>query len=303
MLSTIAERMRLALRWVLDAEAIGEETVPGAPNGGESHATRSPGAGTDVRSNDGENTNAHPGAPSRKGGSTKKSAVPHPRLRFWVAIGLVVAAVSTAAGAWRAEIFTEYATQKDALARQSLTGLQLSERSDEEMTMSQIRQLGAYQQNSSLSYQLDRQAKRGRGAAANTVGAEAQNEALLAAASTQGFDFVFPTVDKGVATLKPGQVYSSALTYDPTLATFEPGDLEAKASKARTDAVDMAGVTVFFALTVVLLTLSEMMLRRRKRDLDERWSIGHTLAASSLVVWAGAFVLFVVLYVDVPSLR
>jgi hypothetical protein len=294
--------MRLALRWVLDAEAIGEEPLP-QPDGGEPHATRSPAAGTDVRSNNGDHADAHPGAASEDGGSAKKTAVPHPRLRFWVAIGLVVAAVSTAAGAWRAEIFTEYATQKDALARQALTGLQLSERSDEEMVMSQIRQLGAYQENSSLSYQLDRQAIRSGSAAANTVGAEAQNEALLAAASTQGFDFVFPTVENGVATLKPGQVYSSALTYDPTLATFEPGDLEAKASKARTDAVHMAGVTVFFALTVVLLTLSEMMLRRRKRDLDERWSIGHTLAASSLVVWAGAFALFVLLYLDVPSLR
>jgi hypothetical protein len=300
MLSVLAARMRLALRWVLDAEAIGEEPVP-PPNGGDPHATRRPGAGTDVQFNNG--TNAHPVATAEKGASTEKPAVPHPRLRFWVAIGLVVAAVSTAAGAWRAEIFTEYATQKDALARQALTGLQLSERSDEEMVMSQIRQLGAYQQSTSLSYQLDRQAARGGGAAANTVGAEAQNEAMLAAASSKGFDFVFPTVEKGVATLEPGQVYSSALTYDPTLATFEPGDLEAKASKARTDAVDMAGVTVFFALTVVLLTLSEMMLRRRDRDLAERWSIGHALATSSLFVWAGAFVLFVLLYLDVPSLR
>ncbi len=303
MLSIITERMRSALRWVLEAEAIGEEPVPDAPNGGDPHATRTPGAGHDIRADNGDQPNGHPGATSHKGASTAKTAAPHPRLRFWVAIGLVVAAVSTAAGAWRAEIFTEYATQKDALARQSLTGLQLSERSDEEMVISQIRQLGAYQQNTSLSYQLDRQALRAGGAAASTIGAEAQNEALLAAASTQGFDFVLPTVDKGVATLKPAQVYSSALTYDPTLATFEPGDLEAKASKARADAVDMAGVTVFFALTVVLLTLSEMMLRRRNRDLHERWSIGHTLAASSLVVWAAAFVLFAVLYLDVPSLR
>ena len=302
-LSRLAGRIRPALQWVLEAEAIGEEPVPGSPHHGTPRAGQSIRDGGAAASVDGGYPSAETGATSDEGEAAKKAAAPHPRLRFWVAVGLVLAAVSTAAGAWRAEIFTEYATQKDALARQALAGLQLNERSDEELAMSQLRQLGSYQEDLSLAYQLDGVAQRRAGAAGRAAGVEAQNEAMLAAGAIQGFTFDDPNVDKGVATLEPAQVYSSALSYDPSLATFEPGDMEAKASKARTDAVDMAGVTVLFALTVVLLTLSEMMLRRRGRDPHERWSLGHALGASSLILWTGAFILFTLLYLDVPSLR
>jgi hypothetical protein len=231
--------------------------------------------------------------------ATPGARVRHQRLRFWVAIGIVVAAVSTAAGAWRAEIFAEYATQKDALARQALTGLQLSERSDEELTMSDLRQLGTFQRDVSLASLLRRRG--GRGGQAG--GPPAQNQSMLVASEADSFSLAQPAVTHGRAALVPTQVYRTALANDPALATFDPSDLDAKASRARGDAVHMAAVAVFFALVVVLLTLSEMVLRRRRRGRLARWRVGHTLAATSLFVWASAFVWFAVLYSDVPKLK
>lgn len=281
-------RVRSAIRWVMAEEVRGEEPPPPASNANAPAETSVvPGRATDT---------------AEEEPTASAAATPHPRLRFWVALGVVVAATSTAAGAWRAEIFTEYATQKDALARQALTGLQLSERSDEQSTMAEFRQFGAYEHDFSFSHQLQREANHSSHGA-NVTGTEAQNEALLAAAKLDGFTFVDPGSQGQAARLEPTQVYKSTLFYDDSLATFDPGDLTRQASRARSDAVDMAGVTVFFAAAVVLLTLSEMMLRRRGRNLEERWSSGHVLAAGSLVVWVGAAVLFVLLYLDVPHLK
>jgi hypothetical protein len=296
-----------ALRWVLQAEAREEDVVGEAPPSETdvSNVDAAPGApltptaGASAPADGSAIASAPADDPAETQARNLVARIPHARLRFCVAIGIVVAAISTAAGAWRAEIFTEYATQKDALARQALTGLQLSERSDEELTMSELRQLGAYQRDVSLASQLQRLS--GHGVPA--TGPEAQNEAMLAAAKYDSFTLSLPTGPGDRATLVPTQIYRTALADDVALATFDPSDLDAKASQARSDAVDMAVVAVFFALVVVLLTLSEIILRRHQRSRLGRWHVGHALAATSLLVWVGAFVWFAVLYLDVPKLK
>lgn len=285
--------VRGAARWVFEGEARGEAVVaePEAEDGGDGQGLAAAAA-----------HNGDAGAPA--GGTppptgVRGARIRHQRLRFWVAIGIVIAAVSTAAGAWRAEIFAEYATQKDALARQALTGLQLSERSDEEVTMSDLRQLGNYQRDVFVADRLQRRADRHVGAG----GPAAQNQAMLVAPETDAFRLAQPTVSHGRAALVPTQLYRTALAGDLALASFDPSELDAKASQARGDAVRMAAVAVFFALVVVLLTLSEMVLRRHHRGRLARWRVGPVLAATSFVVWSSAFVWFVLLYLDVPKLK
>lgn len=228
------------------------------------------------------------------------------RLRFWVAMAIVIAAVSAAAAAWRAEMFSEYANQKEALFRQDLSGQQLSERSDEELAISQLRQLGVYQRDLKIAYDASAQTVPGAGRAARTLEEAAQTDwTLVDAERANDFSLVMPTdnVENGTATLSPRMAYASAVMSDPNLASFDPADLDALAHRARADAQDMAAVGVLFALTVVLFTVSEMILRRRTEGPEKRWSSGHTVAVVTAVVWLGGLALFILLYLDVPHLR
>lgn len=228
------------------------------------------------------------------------------RLRFWVAMGIVLVAISAAAAAWRAEIFMEYATQKEALFRQDLSGQQLSERSDEELVISELRQLAPYEQDLQLAKQTQAQADQASGRAAALLGAEAQNDWMIVDHEAT-YDFSSGpgplTLQDGNETVNPAVAYAAATLSDPTLATFDPADLDSLAHRARGDAEAMAAVSVLFALTVVLLTLSEMRLRRRTAGPAARWTVGHTIAVVSVLMWLLGAVLFTLLYLDVPHLQ
>ena len=237
--------------------------------------------------------------------SAPEPALRHQRLRFWVAIGIVIAAISAAAGGWRAEIFTEYATQNEALARQDLTGLELSQRSDIELASAQFRQLGSFETNILMATRLGDRVYQTSGTASARLGAQAQNEWTLAGGKlTSDFPDVVPAESRnGSVSVNPTSAYALAVLTDPALATFDATDLSAKARRARNDAVDMAGVTVLFALVVVLLSLSEMVLRRKMATPGFTWTPGHTLSLLAAVVWLGSAVLFTLLYLQVPSLQ
>jgi hypothetical protein len=231
--------------------------------------------------------------------------IPHPRIRFWVALLIVVAAVSAAAAAWRAEIFTEYAAQKEALFRQDLSGQQLSERLDEETVASGLRHFANYEQAALLARQLQREAARARGSRASALGAEAQNERMVANVDLTT-DYALNTATlpaNGVRTADAGSGYAWIVMSDPTLATFDPADRDTDAHLARSDAVGMAGVAVLFALAVLLLTLSEIRLRRMTKPPETGWTAGHTLGAGAIVIWIGSAAWFAILMLDVPGLR
>jgi hypothetical protein len=230
---------------------------------------------------------------------------PHPRIRFWVALSIVVAAVSAAAAAWRAEIFTEYATQKEALFRQDLIGQQLSERLDEETVASGLRHFGNYEQAALLADQLQREADLARGSRASALGAEAQNERMLANVDLTT-DYALDAVTLPGKEVRPADAasgYAWMVMSDPTLATFDPADRDADAHLARSDAVRMAGVAVLFALAVLLLTLSEIRLRRITKPPETGWTVGHTLWAGAILIWLGSAAWFTILMLDVPGLR
>lgn len=304
-LGQLGQKARAGLQWVLapepfgaDAEPAVSEAEPAAQNGGtaEPASAREPGASEPASA-------PEPTAP--KPASAPEPGLRHQRLRFWIAIGIVIAAISVAAGGWRAEIFTEYATQNEALARQDLTGIELSQRSDIELASAQFRQLGSFETNVLMATRLGNQAYSTSGRASARLGAQAQNEWTLAGGKvTSDFPDVSPVEDSnGGVSVNPTSAYALAVLSDPALATFDATDLSGKAKRARDDAVDMAGVTVFFALVVVLLTLSEMVLRRRTATPGFTWTSGHTLSLLAVVVWLGSAVLFSLLYLQVPSLQ
>jgi heme A synthase len=283
----LGPKLSAGLHWVFaaepfgaDAEALGDNAGPSQP--GASEPATGPG-------------------PAR----TPEPPLRHQRLRFWIAIGIVIGAISTAAGGWRAEIFTEYATQNEALARQDLTGLELSQRSDVELASAQFRQLGSFETNVLMATRLGDRAYGASGADSARLGAQAQNEWTLAGGKiTSDFPDVSPVESaNGSVSVNPTSAYALAVLGDPALATFDATDLSGKARRARNDAVDMAAVTVLFALVVVLLTLSEMVLRRRTATPGFTWTSGHTLSAMAVVVWLGSAVLFSLLYLQVPSLQ
>lgn len=227
------------------------------------------------------------------------------RLRLIVAMAIVIGAVSVAAAAWRAEIFGEYATQKEALFRQDLTGQQLSERSDEQLVTSQLLEFGAYERDATLALQTQAAEGAASGAAARALATEAQNEWTIAGSEAT---YDFPSLSTNWTSdfrpfAQPQPSYALAILGDGTLSSFAPAYLDSQAHKARADALKMGAVAVLFAITVVLFTLSEMALRRRYVGPTPRWTVGHAVGAAGLLMWLAALGLFVVLYLDVPGLK
>jgi hypothetical protein len=231
---------------------------------------------------------------------------PHLRIRFWVALLIVVGAASAAAAAWRAEIFTEYAAQKEALFRQDLTGQELSERLDEQTVASGMRHFANYEQAALLARQLQGEADNARGHRAKLLAVEAQNERMLANVGLNTDSSLIDVTVQTNAAVRPADAaggYDWVVMNDATLATFDPADLDAGAHLARTDAVEMAGVAVMFALVVMLLTLSEIRLRRRTKPPETGWTLGHTLGAGAIAIWLGGAAWFTILVLDVPGLQ
>jgi heme A synthase len=320
-LGQLGQKARAGLEWVFAPEPFGADAEPTAQNGGVPEPASSPepeacdpasapgpAGAPESEAPDPASAPGPAGAPESE--APEPASAPEPglryqRLRFWIAIGIVIAAISVAAGGWRAEIFTEYATQNEGLARQDLTGIELSQRSDIELAGAQFRQLGSFETNVLMATRLGDQAYRTSGRASARLGAQAQNEWTLAGGKVTGdFPDVSPTEhSSGLVSVNPTSAYALAVLSDPALATFDATDLSGKAKRARDDAVDMAGVTVFFALVVVLLTLSEMVLRRRTATPGFTWTSGHTLSLLAVVVWLGSAVLFALLYLQVPSLQ
>ena len=247
------------------------------------------------------------GTTSEPDGTTTQSEdnIRHGRLRFVVAFAIVLGAVSTAAAAWRAEIFTEYASQKEALFRQDLTGQQLYERLDEEQVAAGVRHFTGYEQDVLLASQLQREADVAKGKRATQLGVEAQNEQAAAAVrytTDSALQSVAFTDRQGRPLADPAVGYAWTVLNDAALATFNPADRDADAQTARDDSVKMAGIAVLFALMVVLLTLSEIRLRRPAVT-KQRWSDGHSLAVAGGSVWLIGAVFFVILIIDVFTLR
>lgn len=237
--------------------------------------------------------------------AARTGPTPHPRIRFWVALWIVLAAVSAAAAAWRAEIFTEYAAQKEALFRQDLIGQQLSERLDEETVASGLRHFANYEQAALLAAELQSEADRARGSRASALGAQAQNERMVANVDLTT-DYALNAVTlpgNGVPQADAATGYAWIVMSDPTLATFDPADRNAEAHLARSDAVRMSGVAVLFALALLLLTLSEIRLRRMTKPPETGWTAGHTLWAGAILIWIGSAAWFTILTLDVPGLR
>src|SRR5579871_3916631 len=153
--------------WVVDAETPVAESAPdhGATSASEASAEAEP--------------------------ERPKGTFRFDRLRLIVAMGIVIGAVSVAAAAWRAEIFGEYATQKEALFRQDLTGQQLSERSDEQLVTSQLLEFGAYERDAQLALQTEEADGAASGAAARALATEDQNEWTIAGSEAT---YDFPTL-------------------------------------------------------------------------------------------------------------
>src|SRR5205823_1756781 len=134
----------------------------------------------------------------------------------------------------------------------------------------------------------------------------AQNEQAVAAVrfatdpALQSVSFGSDQLGRPVA--DPASGYAWTALQDTALATFDPADREGDVQLARGDSVKMAGVAVLFALVVLMLTISEIRLRR-PGVLERRWTAGHTLATVAAGTWLVGAVLFLILMLDVVTLR
>jgi hypothetical protein len=249
-------RVRAAFRWVTATETFGDDDEPRAGDG----------------------------APSRR------------RLKFAIALGIVVVSVSSAVAGWRAEIFNEYAAQSEGLFRQQLVTLQQRERQSEEQVTSDLRQFGTYEQDVSLAQQLQHEADHTTGSLALRLRAEAQGESTLAGLNqTQNFQAESPApYEDGTAAYDPATAYLWA--NESAFEGIDPAALRREARADRLDAVNMTGVAVLFVFALVLLTLGQVTLGGPVPATPKRsWTLGHSLASLAMVVWVAGVVLFTVI--------
>jgi hypothetical protein len=255
-LGVLSAHVRAAFRWVTATETFGDGDEP---HGGD-------------------------GARSRR------------RLKFAIALGIVVVSVSSAVAGWRAEIFNEYAAQSEGLFRQQLVTLQQHERQSEEQVTSDLRQFGTYEQDYSLAQQLQQDAHHTTGSLARRLRAAAQGESTLAGLNqTQNFQTLPPTpYTDGTAAYHPASAYLWA--NESAFEDIDPAALRREARADRIDAVNMTGVAVLFVFALVLLTLGQVTLGGPAPATPKRsWTLGHSLASLAVVVWVAGAVLFTVM--------
>jgi hypothetical protein len=220
-------------------------------------------------------------------------------LRFAIALGIVVASISSAVAGVGAELYNEQSTQNESLFRQAVITLQERERAIEGDVASDLQRFAAYEQAFMLGHVAQNAEKTATGRLAERVYADATAQEQLAALDEQSFlhsltpfytGSPYPAVD-----VTDG--YRNAVHNSGELNEADPAALQRRASSDRQSAVDLTGVAAVFVFALVLLTVAQMRTSRTVRmPAGRAWNVGATLAVTAAAVWVlGVALAFVVL--------
>lgn len=222
------------------------------------------------------------------------------RLRFALALGIVVASISSAVAGAGAELYYEHSSQAQGLFRQALIAVQQREQRYESDIASDLRQFGTYEQDVVLGHLLRRDAQTAHGALADRLQSDAfAAEQLAALHWDANFLWAWPSrYTEAAPAIDPAGAYADVVVGSPDLEAVDPARLHEEAWSDRRSAVNMTGVAAVFVIALVLLTLSQMRIRRSPdRAARTVSTMSATLAALGATVWIiGVTLAFVVVF-------
>jgi hypothetical protein len=209
-------------------------------------------------------------------------------LGFAIALGIVVASISSAVAGAGAELYNERSTQSESLYRQALITLQQRERVFESDIASDLQQFGSYEREFLLGHLLQSDEQTATGELAARIRSDAvAAEQLAALDEQQNFVLALPGGYTAAApTIDPTALYTAAVRNSSDLQRVDAAELHHETTTDRADAVDMTGVAAVFVFALVLLTLGQMRLGRAARTANGGASnAGTTLAGLGACVW------------------
>jgi hypothetical protein len=219
----------------------------------------------------------------------------HRVFRARVALAIVLVSIMSAAAGWRASVFDERASDGGAVYYQDLLLQQRLERSHEANVAQDIIQYGELEQDWLLAH-------------ATRSDPQASEQQKVAAEQTLHNFHVgdaLTTYTDGTSFYDPARAYASEVASDTGLVALHPEQVLRRSDSVRGQALDMTAVAALFVAALVLLTLAQVTLGRRRAgpkiaavNGPAGWSISHTFVTAGTLVALTATVLFVLVLVQ-----
>jgi hypothetical protein len=219
----------------------------------------------------------------------------HRVFRSRVALAIVLVSILSAAAGWRASVFDERASDGGAVYYQDLLLQQRLERSHEANVAQDIIQYGELEQDWLLAHAMR----------SDPQASEQQKVAAEQTLHNFHVSRALSIFTDGTSSYDPARAYALEVAPDPALVTLHPEQVLRSSDSVRSQALHMTAVAALFVAALVLLTLAQVTLGRRRAGPTlavaigpNGWSISHTFVTAGTLVALTATVLFVLVLVQ-----